>query len=546
MKPKNVMLLGFVNKAVKYLDQHLDDGSSSKISELRNIDLENIKNDLSHNIDQSLGVAQSTINTLLQIGEDVFDEFLSVHDDSDKLSTQLDRMFDISLDDNQEKNDQNDLEDLLSFYNLDSSFNLDEDDLLQEDLNGDGEVNDEDTNYIEIFNIKDYEKNNAHSTNINTLPIDHVDDYDDKDTKYVEVFNLEKYLQEHANKEYTEAVYEDESDEEAVSLEEDSEKQLEDYFEKEADDAEDEAVINEETISVEDDEKQPEDYFEKEVDDAEYEVEEESEFELSNEDMKLLQLIEDNVNKTNEPETISDEIGEDKHDSQELDSIFSEVVAHEDETEEDLKEENQVPDQIDHTDIIKLLQEIQVSDDQYYGNIEDFTIEDQFPFEDEEEYSEQIDEEPNIEEDNTYVSSLIEDLRKQMIQEDEEKKVREEEYKQIYDRIHKLYPYISNDFIRTVYDLKDSITYDYPLNKRIIILHRCVFKDVENLRQFVEIGLNHGYSINADENKMIVDIFKEHINTDGKILSSIFEVANQSALLNGQYDGYRVMLVEKV
>ena len=47
--------------------------------------------------------------------------------------------------------------------------------------------------------------------------------------------------------------------------------------------------------------------------------------------------------------------------------------------------------------------------------------------------------------------------------------------------------------------------------------------------------------INADEKKMIVDAFRQHINTDGKIITSIFEVANQSALLSGEYEGYRVL-----
>ena len=44
---------------------------------------------------------------------------------------------------------------------------------------------------------------------------------------------------------------------------------------------------------------------------------------------------------------------------------------------------------------------------------------------------------------------------------------------------------------------------------------------------------------------MIVDVFKQHVNTDGKIVTSIFEVANQSALLNGEYEGYRVMFEDK-
>ena len=53
-------------------------------------------------------------------------------------------------------------------------------------------------------------------------------------------------------------------------------------------------------------------------------------------------------------------------------------------------------------------------------------------------------------------------------------------------------------------------------------------------------------TVNADEDKMIVDVFKEYINTDGKIITSIFDVSNQAALLGGEYDGYRVLFTQKV
>ena len=99
--------------------------------------------------------------------------------------------------------------------------------------------------------------------------------------------------------------------------------------------------------------------------------------------------------------------------------------------------------------------------------------------------------------------------------------------------------------MKNVYFLKDSIIQDYPLNVKIIILHRIQFKEVESLRQFVEIALNHNFAINADENKLIVDAFKQYINVDGKIITSIFEVANQSALLGADYIGYRVLFEEE-
>ena len=43
---------------------------------------------------------------------------------------------------------------------------------------------------------------------------------------------------------------------------------------------------------------------------------------------------------------------------------------------------------------------------------------------------------------------------------------------------------------------------------------------------------------------MIVDLFKLYRNSDGKILTNIFEIANQARLLHGEYEGYRVEVEE--
>ena len=185
---------------------------------------------------------------------------------------------------------------------------------------------------------------------------------------------------------------------------------------------------------------------------------------------------------------------------------------------------------IDQDDIVRMVEDIQ-SSESYYNETP----------------AEKTNEEKDILQDGSgtvYLSSLIDELRQQMLEEDKAKQNREEELKQTCDRLHEVYPYLSNAFIRTVYEMKESIQKEYPLNENVVILHRVIFNDVENLRQFVEIVLNHGFTINADEEKHIVDVFKEYLNTDGKIISSIFEVANQCALLNGEYDGYRVISEE--
>ncbi|MDO5438749.1 MAG: hypothetical protein Q4F09_01755 [Erysipelotrichaceae bacterium] len=115
----------------------------------------------------------------------------------------------------------------------------------------------------------------------------------------------------------------------------------------------------------------------------------------------------------------------------------------------------------------------------------------------------------------------------------------------IYAKINDLYPYLSLGFIRSVYELKEVIAEEYPLDKEVIVLHRIRFASVDDLRQFVEIVSNHGYNVNVDENQCIVDIFKQYRNTDGRILTNIFEIANQARLLRGQYEGYRIDVVNE-
>ncbi len=117
--------------------------------------------------------------------------------------------------------------------------------------------------------------------------------------------------------------------------------------------------------------------------------------------------------------------------------------------------------------------------------------------------------------------------------------------KKIYDSIVALYPNLSNGFIKGVYELKESFASDYEEGQKIIILHRLVFTDLEGLRQFVDVMMSHEYFVNVDEKQMIVDTFKEHVNSDGKILTDIFEIANQAKLLTGEYDGYRIIEVDE-
>lgn len=146
-----------------------------------------------------------------------------------------------------------------------------------------------------------------------------------------------------------------------------------------------------------------------------------------------------------------------------------------------------------------------------------------------------------VEED--YVSSLMNDLNDSKIMVDIEKNRKKEEEKKLhtFNTIKKIYPYLADDFIKGIYSLKDSFSNDYGSWKNIVILHRLKFEDLEGLRKFVEVVIQHEYSVNVDEEKMIVDVFKKHENGEGKIIGDICEIANQGKLLTGEYEGYNVL-----
>ena len=151
-------------------------------------------------------------------------------------------------------------------------------------------------------------------------------------------------------------------------------------------------------------------------------------------------------------------------------------------------------------------------------------------------------------EETDYVGELFDEFTNNEYEVDDFKNKQErinELNKKIYDSIVALYPYLSNGFIKGVYELKESFASDYKEGQKIIILHRLVFTDLEGLRQFVDVMMSHEYFVNVDEKQMIVDTFKEHVNSDGKILTDIFEIANQAKLLTGEYDGYRIIEVDE-
>lgn len=226
----------------------------------------------------------------------------------------------------------------------------------------------------------------------------------------------------------------------------------------------------------------------------------------------------------------------------ELGDIFDEAIEDDDDAREISK------DEIDEIFADILNQEKPVEEDEEI--VEETVLEEPVVEEEvREEFEEEVVEKTTTPEDE-YLDNLIDQLN-DALSDDEEETVEEEELEEevvetpdLYTQINQLYPYLSRGFVRAVYDLKEAIARDYPIDRGIIILHRISFDDLDSLRQFAEIVLSHDYRVNVDERQMIVDILKECKNTDGKILTNIFEIANQASLLDGVYEGYRVEIVE--
>ena len=515
------MLLGFVNRAVDYLEKHMDDQDDSRIAQLKNIDLNNLKSELRKDLGSSLGTMNSTVDTLLKAGQDSFDRFIDVPQ-KEKINNDIDKLFNVKLDseDNSFVDDQSSLEELLNFYDLGDDMLLDVDKFDHRFSSRQYDPSRIRNNVVDEEKLeRDFENFVGHTPRSNKDVLELQNDFE----KFVA-----SDLTKRKNRDFDEYVY----------IKDDNNTP---DFANHNRRLSNPGIMEDPVIPA-----------------ARRQVNEEPSFTMSEEDSKLLDLIARNVERNQVRSSFEDNYRPgNKNES--LDDVFSDVVSNEsvdddisldqivdDETVENLIDYASDDDSVtpvDKNDIIKLLQDMDVANQKNY--YDDYQIDAENDI-----YSEDIlpiqETYQNIQQQPGFVNSLIDDLRTKMIEEDEKRQAIEEEYAKVFDRIHKSYPYLSSGFIRSVYELKDSIANEYPYNTKIIVLHRLVFKEVEYLRQFVEIALSHNFSINADEDKMIVDVFKEYINTDGKIITSIFDVSNQAALLGGEYDGYRVLFTQKV
>lgn len=505
MEPKNVVLLGFVNKALDYLNRHIGEDKNGPLTELQNIDLESLKKELGEELKEVSAKLSAGAEDLMAAGYEAFDKFVNANKEEEKkedLVKEFDELFDVDLDEEENKvpaDNKKELEDLLSFYDLDADLKV-EDEPEQE------EIKDEVPQEVPAEKAKEVPTEVEEE-----IPYE----LDEEETQMLELIarnvnkkdeNRSKEILTGANKEL------DSIFSELVAAENVKEEKEEEYTS---------SMINQiQELGVVANPAADEEAVEEEK--AEEEVKEEVKDEIPEEER--IRIIENPL--------VDVSMEQEKEKEEEIEKELERK-------EEEERSHLVFPEQVDKDDIIKLMKDIQPLSDVYYNKIENFISEQEnaehAPVE---EVEEPVSESKK---NDAYISSLIDDLKSKLDEEEIEKRRQEEQFKEIYDKIHKAYPYLSGGFIRNVYDLKESIAEEYPLGEQIVILHRTSFKNVENLRQYVEITLNHGYAINADEKQMIVDAFKQHINTDGKIITSIFEVANQSALLSGEYEGYRVL-----
>ena len=719
MKPKNIMLLGFVNRAVEYIDKHMDEEPDARLAELKNIDLASIKDELADNLDLSLGTMQSTMSTLLKAGNEAFDRFIENHGQR-SFYDEINNIFDEDKDKQKEEedsalNNQDKLASLLSFYNLEDDFDIEEESEeekhVEENSNEEvvenkeeteeevkenkEEVVEEETEYElspedhelmkeiaknassdddtrplplhydkktnedidSIFNeiienenndkvedeIEPSKENNEDNGLVDQLlkelpPIDttlidelldkiiSVKDDNDIDTtnepKQEEVLPNDDNNDVLGNSELIQNIIESSLNQEEEVVEEVKETEqplteeindvnsseiVENIIENTLNQKEDindnseELIVeddtNEEVSSADEDTNIPEDTAiqNEDINDDNHVEEQSSTNEDVNDSIEEEEPIEENefINDFNdylgpvyahevienplvdihfdepveEEETIADEVFDGSVNAQEV--VAGKVIENplvDINLEEPIEEETvdivePAVEEDSNTEVIEenvnetAKEEEEITDTTLNETVdieEPVTGEDSNAETIEEDVNNEVESEEKVEEtvkdtnnnDKPYVSTLLDDLKKQLETEAEIKKQKEEKNKEIYDRISRMYPYLSKSFVKTVFDLKEDFARDYSNGQKVVVLHRIKFMNVDNLRQFAEIALNHDYLINVDENKLIVDIFKQFDNSDGKILANIYEIANQGCLLNGTYEGYNVIINE--
>lgn len=488
MKLQNIVLLGFVSSAVEYLNEQFNnDEIGQYLKGLNATELEKLRSELNARLESSIGVMNNTVETLMKTGSAAFLDFIN----DEENSTMLNEL----LSDKQEEQAETDefLSIIAKAAEEANAFEESAGDLMEEVK---PEVSEEELDAI-FSEIVENEPSGQQSASDDEM-----------------VDELLKELKSQLEEKEEELVEEDKDPTpelfaDALSALMSQNDSIEKYLEELA---ALEDFVNENEEEAEETEEPVKEPGES-LDDILMEVE--GAFEgLFSDDEAIEESLKEDIVSFMEEETPAEEVEEPAAEEPEAVEEPAEVEPETVETEPETVKEAPVEE-----------------------TAEPETLE--------EETSEPETEEPVNEEavQQEYVSDLIEELKRKLAAEEAAKK-KVPTVEDIYQSISELYPHLSRSFIRSVYDLKEPIASTYPLNRRVIVLHRLVFTNVDNLRAFVESVLDNNYTVNVDERKMLVDTFKEHNNTDGKILTNIFEISNLAKGLGGDYEGYRVIVKE--
>ena len=114
----------------------------------------------------------------------------------------------------------------------------------------------------------------------------------------------------------------------------------------------------------------------------------------------------------------------------------------------------------------------------------------------------------------------------------------EQKYSSEVEEIAKLYPSLSKRFIEKVYSQNDKLNEDYPQETLVEIKHYASFSEDDELLHFVRIMENNGYEVIKNEKDSIV--IKKFYSEKDRLISEIYNVANQVSNLGGLYTGYEI------
>lgn len=517
MKAKEVALLGFVSAAHEYVKKHVDDGSN--LGDLENIDIKKLREELFSQLPSFSG-SNEDIKNLISVGEEAFNDY--------KKENLV-----------QTKNN--------IVYLLGNTFEVDTDDDDDEDIS------------VTIDDVKEgllgLEKNKTKQVVVDNNIIDDTDYIDESnesdDFGISDEDELYKAISSAASK----------SDDELASLNKQVPEQLSDVF---SDVVNNENAFKETNDNVNKDDK-PLSKSLKEVGKQEEPV-----IEITNEEVDNPASVQapisdypekrvaEPVNTQTKTSKLSDTLKNISGASADITEEYVQVVpptinplANSNPINPDIPQylqfiENPGVDAVPNSDEFQAIESEPVDNDSIEEEVitEEKLVQEPVSIE---EFAKKVDNE-EIQMDDSALEALealneFADNKEKKIS-SESSKVIIDENKATYDNIASIFPYLSYDFIKDVYAHREDISKEYKDGEKIILLHRCKFKIIDNLHEFVEITMSHDYQVNVDEKQMIVDVMKSFENEEGAILSNIYTIANQAKVLNGEYEGYSVITLE--